>query len=226
MRSILAGMADRSGMKLLIVRHAESIANVKGVLAGRIEPTGLTERGRRDAKALRPVIREFDPELVLSSPMLRCRQSAEGAGVRAFEIDDRLLEMDYGRWSGRSIKNLSRTPLWRRVQNDPVSVTFPGGENFLGAHSRIKDFLLDLIHRDVRRVAIFSHGDITRMMINLLLNRRESDFQRILIETSSHSLLSIDFKTDNELFDTTIHYLNRRESQEKKSPSRFKLGGE
>lgn len=225
-QSILTGVADDGKKRLLIVRHAESSANSKGILAGRIDPTPLTNRGKSEAKAIREVVAHFSPQITISSPMLRCRETAKAAGIGSFEIDDRLLEMDYGRWSGKSLKTLSRTPLWRRIQQKPSSVTFPGGESFIGAQERIRNFLIEITSRPVERVAIFSHGDIVRMAINILLGRRDDEFQRIMIETASHSLLSYSLNPLTSEFETTVHYLNRRESLRLDKRIGFKVGGE
>lgn len=215
-----------AGKSILIVRHAESVANVKGVLAGRIDPTPLTESGRIAARALSAVVEEFKPELALTSPLLRCRQTAELASKVEARIDERLIEMDYGSWSGRSLKTLSRRKEWKEIQSDPANFTFPKGESFRAASDRILEMLSEIQGNRESRILLVSHGDICRILINSLLGRTLNDFQRILIEPGSHSLLI----TEGELSEgrlATLAYLNRLpRSRPSKSIKRYQVGGE
>ncbi len=219
-------MSKRDSVTVLVIRHAESTANVEGRLAGRIDPTPLSSEGRSAAKALSEVFKVFNPQVVLSSPLLRCRQTANLAGAANVELDDRLIEMDYGKWSGKRLKNLATTDLWRRIQGKPDEVTFPGGESFKDAEIRIKELLADLNQRKVEKVALFTHGDISRILINHLLGRSLNEFQRILIETASHSMLSWSRYDKEKPSRVTLHYLNRRESVKKPSSKKFQVGGE
>ena len=79
---LLASLARSPPPRLLLLRHADREA---------IEPgdagvsTRLTERGERQARALRRYLRERGqaPRWGLSSPLLRCRRTAELLGVEA-----------------------------------------------------------------------------------------------------------------------------------------------
>ena len=42
--------------------------------------------------------------------------------------DDRLGEARYGDWTGRTIKELAKEPLWKVVQQHPSAAVFPGPE--------------------------------------------------------------------------------------------------
>jgi broad specificity phosphatase PhoE len=213
--------------KILIVRHAESTANVKGLLAGRIDPTPLTGSGRTAAKGLAPIIADFNPEKILVSPMLRCRQTIEEAGASEFEIDDRLIEMDYGKWSGSPLKVLSKRKDWKRIQGDPANFRFPNGESFEEAWKRISDLLGQIALEKHERLVLVTHGDITRMIITHLLDNQLNSFQRILIEPASHSMLIT--TAENQ---ATIGYLNRlpgaihkgRSTDQKRNS--YQVGGE
>ena len=214
-----------NGKSILIVRHAESVANVKGVLAGRIDPTPLTRKGRTAAEALSSVVVAFKPELTLVSPLLRCRETIELAAPVEAQVDERVIEMDYGSWSGKSLRNLSRRPEWKRIQKDPGSFTFPKGESFASAAARISDLLGEIQDRKEKRFLIVSHGDICRILINSLLDRPFNAFQKILIEPGSHSLLLTDGNGRGQV--ATLAYLNRLPvSTSSQIAKKFQLGGE
>ena len=67
---------------------------------------------------------------VVSSPLERCRQTAERrrrrAATSSVQTDDRLGEARYGDWTGRTIKELVKEPLWKVVQQHPSAAVFPG----------------------------------------------------------------------------------------------------
>lgn len=208
----------RDPQRFLIVRHGESVANLNGTLAGRIDPTPLTSRGRAAARGLAEVLANFKPELILVSPLLRCRETIENAGIRDYRIEERLIEMDYGRWSGRKLARLSKDSKWPQIQKEPQTFTFPGGESFSDAWDRLRDLKAEINQRRERHIALISHGDISRMMITALLGRPLQSFQRILIEPASHSLLIEDPNSDGA-HGATVGYLNRVPGSEAKSPS-------
>lgn len=218
--------SDQQRVQILIVRHAESEANLSGVLAGRIDPTPLTRKGKNAARALKPILELFDPQAVFVSPMLRCRQTASLAGYQDFIIDDRLLEMDYGSWSGRKLKMLSRRKEWKSIQQSPTTFEFPKGESFRNASERINDFINSALDGSLTRITLFTHGDIARIMINQMMGRELNDFQKIMIEPGSHSLLVADRRDWRSSM--TIGYLNRLPESiaTRRGPTDFQVGGE
>lgn len=224
--SILASMTHRLTKEVMIIRHAESVANEKGLLAGRIDPTPLTATGRAQAKALNGVIKDFEPDRVISSPLLRCRQTAEWAGIAELQLDERIQEMDYGSWSGRKLDRLSKQAQWSKIQKNPEGFQFPEGESFISALMRIRDFMSDLLEGSATKIVLFTHGDISRIMINDALNRPLNDFQQLMIQPASHSRLTMQIDAKRERSNLFLHYLNRREVSERSKRSGFVLGGE
>jgi phosphohistidine phosphatase len=73
-------------MRLLIVRHAEAASGSPDDLRP------LTPEGREHARAVGDRLRKegFAADAVLSSPLLRARETAEALGLGAPEVDDRL----------------------------------------------------------------------------------------------------------------------------------------
>ena len=73
-------------MRLVIVRHAEAAEGTPDELRR------LTSRGREQARALGRRLREegLEPDAVVSSPLLRARETATELGLGAPTIDERL----------------------------------------------------------------------------------------------------------------------------------------
>jgi probable phosphoglycerate mutase len=82
------------------VRHGETAWSLAGKHTGRTD-VPLTPRGEDRARALHPRLSGWHPALVLSSPLQRARRTAELAGFTP-ELDDDLLEWDYGVYEGRT----------------------------------------------------------------------------------------------------------------------------
>lgn len=112
---------------LILVRHGRTPANAAGLLLGRLDPP-LDHLGELQAKA---VAAHLGPHLaadarVVSSPLQRARDTA-GALGRPVEVDDRLLELDYGTFDGMRASEVD-AELWQRWRHDS-SFSPPGGES-------------------------------------------------------------------------------------------------
>lgn len=80
---------------------------------------------------------------VIASPARRCRALAEALGRRDGVpplLDDRLRELDFGRWEGMRWDEIPRTESdpWAA---DPWRRAPPGGETFAGLHARVAEAL-------------------------------------------------------------------------------------
>ena len=87
--------------KVHLVRHGETAWTISGQATGRTD-IPLTERGEREAQALRAQLTRVRFAGVFTSPLLRARRTAELAGFGAEAVaDGDLMEWDYGAYEGR-----------------------------------------------------------------------------------------------------------------------------
>jgi probable phosphoglycerate mutase len=90
---------------LYLVRHGRTALNVDGRLRGRLDPP-LDQEGQNQAHALGQGFAALPrpPRRVVAGPLLRTRQTA-AAVARALGlevlVDDRLVDRDYGPWTGQ-----------------------------------------------------------------------------------------------------------------------------
>ena len=104
---------------VLLLRHGRTAANANGGLAGR-QPVELDETGRSQAAAAGARLRAVPLAAVVTSPLVRCRQTLELALPDVTPaVDDGLTECGYGDWEGRPLAKLAREPLWKVVQQHP-----------------------------------------------------------------------------------------------------------
>ena len=86
--------------EILLIRHAESQANLDGYWNGQLDgPLSAAGEVSLDAIGRRLRDRRFD--VVISSPLDRARRTAE-AFATEFEISEQFVELDLGGWEGKS----------------------------------------------------------------------------------------------------------------------------
>jgi broad specificity phosphatase PhoE len=95
-------------MPVLLVRHAQALP--RSSWKGDDRARTLSSRGRKQAQALVPVLSEFKPQLVFSSPYVRCVETvaplSEAIGVD-LEAVEALAEGD-GRAAVELVRSLAR----------------------------------------------------------------------------------------------------------------------
>jgi probable phosphoglycerate mutase len=179
---------------ILLVRHAENEYVAKGRLAGRQSGVHLNENGQRQAAALAEALSNAPIKAVYASPLERCLETAQPlAEALKLEVVPRegLLEIDFGDWQNRTLKQLRRRKLWRVVQGNPARMRFPGGETFANAQLRITSELesLSQSHKPKGLIACFSHSDVIRLAVAYYIGTPLDLFQRIAISPASISTL-------------------------------------
>jgi broad specificity phosphatase PhoE len=155
--------------EIVVVRHGATEWSTSG------QHTGLTDLpllpgGEDDARRLRPVLAQREITHAFVSPLARARRTAELAGVFDHgirtEIDPDLVEVDYGRWEGKT------TPEIKAEVGHPWSLwadgTEPGatpGESLAQVAERV-----DRVLARVRPlladgdVALVAHGHVLRIL--------------------------------------------------------------
>ena len=179
---------------LLLVRHGHTDAAGKR-LTGRAPGVHLNELGRRQAERLVERLDGVRIDTIVSSPLERCRETAAPlakARGRAVDVGRAWIEVGYGEWTGRSISQLRRTKLWRRVMFAPSNVRFPGGESLLEVQGRAVDATLDIAARHARgTVVVVSHADVIRLLVAHVAGMHADHLQRLSIDTASITAVSI-----------------------------------
>ena len=139
---------------IYIVRHGQTQLNRQSVLQGRSDHP-LNDVGREQAKSVGDAFREagivFDK--VYSSPLGRAVETAELiAGDAPIEVEEALIEMDYGPYEGTDLHNLP--PEVEEFFKDFTNHPAPDGmEQLSSVVARAGEFLVRLkaeaVHRDI-----------------------------------------------------------------------------
>ncbi|MDQ6696438.1 MAG: MSMEG_4193 family putative phosphomutase [Actinomycetota bacterium] len=174
---------------VLLVRHGQT-PTTGATLPGRAPGLHLSDVGRSQAEAAAARIAGLkNVAAVYASPMERTRETAAPiAKARKLRVrrDKGLIECDFGAWTGGQLKELSKKPEWKTVQQYPSGFRFPGGESFAEMQLRITRSLGDISaeHRGETVVAV-SHADPIKAAVAAALGTHLDLFQRIVVSPCS-----------------------------------------
>lgn len=173
----------------ILLRHGHSTANAEGLLSGRLPGVTLSETGERQARELAAAFDGIDVTTLSVSPLERTQQTARLVfGDRALIDEPGIIECDYGDWSGRKLSELATEPLWEQVQRQPSLVRFPNGESLTAMAARSVTTISTRAAGDGLHVFV-SHGDIIKAVISDASGAAFDDFQRIVIDPCSISIV-------------------------------------
>jgi probable phosphoglycerate mutase len=174
---------------ILFVRHGQTPSTGER-LPGRAPGLHLSETGREQATAVAQRIAELKRvDAVYTSPLERARETATPiAAARSLKptVERRLLECDFGTWTGGELKKLAKQPEWRTIQSYPSGFRFPGGESFLEMQDRMVGTVERLVERHRGQVMVcVSHADPIKAAVAHAVGTHLDLFQRIVISTCS-----------------------------------------
>ncbi len=174
---------------ILLIRHGEN-DYVGKRLAGRTPGVHLNARGRQQAEEVARILADAPLEAVYASPLERALETAQPlAAAHGLEVrvEPGLMEVDFGRWQGKTVRQMRRLKLWPVVQNAPSQVTFPDGESFQAAQERMVACLQRLSdsHAENEVITCVSHSDSIRLALAHFLGMPLDHFQRLMVNTAS-----------------------------------------
>ena len=159
---------------LYFVRHGETDWNAEGRLQGQRD-IPLNDVGRVQAeevgRRLRGLVERFEDLDYVASPMTRTRETMErlrdavGLHPTAYRTDERLVELTFGQWEGRTFKEVRKTEPEAAAERarDKWSFVPPGGESYAMLADRVRPFLADL----TRDAVVVSHGGVARAFLTI-----------------------------------------------------------
>jgi broad specificity phosphatase PhoE len=143
-----------------LVRHGQTPLNESGVLRGLLDPP-LDEAGHLQAGRLGAVLGPQMPSVIVTSPLLRARQTAQPVADRAgrdVTTDGRLLDRDYGLWTGTDRGAV--VARWGSVDDAP------GVEPLPLVRERAVRGLTDIARRNrASTVVVVSHDAVNRQLL-------------------------------------------------------------
>ena len=173
---------------LTLIRHGITGWNVEGRFQGHTDRP-LSEAGIAQATRLASRVPSLGPvDLVTASPLSRAYDTAKLAfpGVDVVR-DDRLMEIHFGAFEGRTLAENEAVPDWAAWSADPYGTRAPGGESYEDVRRRMAAWWGDLPAGARHVVAVTHSGSIQMMLAHVLGLERPAWRKRIYVRHTSIS---------------------------------------
>jgi probable phosphomutase (TIGR03848 family) len=181
-------------MRLLLLRHAVT-TETGARLTGRLPGVALSEEGVAMAEALAARLAPLKLAALYTSPIERCAQTAEivarGRSI-AVSPTDALVETDFGRWSGRTLKSLYRLDGWRQLMMSASRFRFPDGETLREVQVRSVSAIEEMAVRHRHGIVLaVSHADVIRAALAHYLGTPLDMIHRLNVDPASVSAIDL-----------------------------------
>jgi probable phosphoglycerate mutase len=166
------------------------------ILAGRQPGVHLNAKGRREAEQLGTALAGCKINRLYSSPLERARETAEPLARKLnlpVQIDEAFIEIDFQQWTNRKFRDLDKEEeAWRQWNAYRSGGWIPGGEPFLQVQTRMV-LAIEKLRREFPReaIAIFSHGDPIRAVLQYYLGMPLDLFHRIELSPAGYSVFEL-----------------------------------
>ncbi len=152
-------------MKLYLVRHGESIANVDRRYCGQMD-VDLTDNGLDHAMKMARKFEKISIEKIYSSPLIRAHKTAnEIAKLKNISIinDDRLLERNFGDFEGLNWEDIEEKfpEEAKKCLEENIFYNYRNGESFEDILNRVESFMPNLPDNTV----IVAHGMLIKTIL-------------------------------------------------------------
>jgi broad specificity phosphatase PhoE len=179
--------------RLFLLRHGPTAAP-PGSFVGRtdvpLSGQGLGHLGKT-AKQLQ------DTDSWYCSPMLRTRQTLEhvqkqGCSVGDPVYDDRLQEIDFGRWELQTFADIAaQDQELIAAWNQYLDFVFPEGEAVASFIARVESLLTLFREQEDKTLAVVTHGGVIRTMICLALGISPRNYLLFDVQHASLAVLEL-----------------------------------
>lgn len=152
-----------------IIRHGEPVGGQ--VFRGRTDHT-LTELGIEQFKQ-RIKRLDYRWQHIVSSPLLRCKQSAELLANEhsiPWHIEPKFAEINFGEWENQLIEKIMAEQSISQLWQDPMNFCAPQGEHTTALQERALLAWHELLQtHQGKRVLVVTHGGVMRVLAQHLL---------------------------------------------------------
>jgi len=174
-------MAD---LTLYLLRHGESLANVKRVFAVQKEDLSLSEAGVKEASGQADLLKTIGFGCIYTSPLLRARQTANILAQKlscTVVVSDSLTEVNVGVLDGKSQDSPRSQALYKSVlrgwELGHANLGFPNGETLSEVERRFGGFLDGVESKEEKCVLVIGHCLLFMAVLWLFCENRNPYFE-------------------------------------------------
>ena len=183
---------------IVLVRHGETIWHAENRYAGRTD-VALNDHGREQAQRLAEWAAAAELDAIWSSTLTRARETAETAALaagRPSRVDERLVELDFGRGEGLTSADMEREfpDALEAFRAEPATHHLPGGEDPHHAVDRALACLEDIAaEHPSGRVLVVAHTTLLRLMLCRLIGVALDEYRRLFPFVRNGAITEIAF---------------------------------
>lgn len=165
-------------MKFLLVRHVETTGNFEKRFVG-VTETQYTEKGKEQFIRLTETLKDFDVDIIYSSPISRALNIARKVGEDTsteVKVVDILTEMNFGIFENLTFNEVEKdyNEHWLKWEADFLNYQLPQGDSLQLFHNRIAEFV-DGIKNNDGTCMIVCHGGTVQSILTHLLDLQVLD---------------------------------------------------
>lgn len=155
-------------------------------------------------------------DVVISSPLIRCRAFAEQLAARhglPLELDARLREIGFGAWEGHTADEIDaeQPGALMAYYADPELRTPPGGEALTAFRQRVATAWQELLHHQSgRRTLVVAHAGVIRAILALVLDLPSASLLRIHVSHAGVTRIRCDGTEGNTPFCQLLFHTDTR----------------
>lgn len=177
-------------MKLFMVRHGQTTGNVAGLIYGQVDYP-LTQKGRDQAAAIRPILDKFKFDRVYSSDLSRAIETQQIALPGAEGIKSPLLrEFDVGNLTNVPYAEAEEKYASQLEDARTNGYDWFGGESYDQILDRMRKFLKLLESDPCENVIAFTHNGMLGFMLQLVLGVQ---FSRTAVKSANCAIQVFEF---------------------------------
>ena len=189
--TIHTAAVDQPQGSLVLMRHGETQWSRSGRHTGRTD-VGLTARGERLGRQTAELLTGRVFSLVLTSPLQRASRTAQLAGLVAAEIDDNLMEWDYGGYEGLTTNEIRALVghAWTVFEDGVIPGATPG-ESIEEVAARCRKIIdRAMPYLATGDVALVGHGHCLRVLASVFLRQELRFGAQLMLDAGSVSVLA------------------------------------
>ncbi len=172
--------------ELWLIRHGETEWSRNRRHTGRTD-LPLTSAGEQAARALASRLDDVPFDLVLASPLIRARHTAELAGLSP-QLEPQAMEWNYGEYEGITTAQIQeRRPGWSVWTHQ-----IPGGESLQQVADRADAVIADVRAQAPKRAVLVAHAHFLRILSARWIQQEPRLASHFTLEVSTISVLGWD----------------------------------
>lgn len=183
-------------LRVYLLRHGETQYNAEGNRYCGLTDIDLTPRGINQAHLASSMLSTVKFDAVYSSPLTRARLTAEIASCKQVITDKRLIEVDFGKWEGKTREEfIAEDPIsWTNWSADPFNSRAGGnGENGAGIVGRVDEFFCEMQKKHPQgNILVVAHNGINRLYLAHKLGMPLKNYRQLAQENSSITCFELD----------------------------------